>query len=298
MNDSNMLALVASADISRVVESWPSGKVHSLFANSLNLQFGDRLVHVGHLAEGLAPFGIGAERADIERLLWNVRIGELVRYQANQLIFSDRVRLSMNQVDVTDHTLDVYPYDLQTVDENVDCIFSNILEEDWHTGFIETDIKRLLKDRCQSCTVHNSDLMTEKLQELEALAFGRQTTGSEGVFNYWIGRGQGLTPSGDDLLVGMCAAMDGLGRSNPVFLRQLKSYLLDKGHARTTEIGYEYLWYATDKKYHSHVINICKSFVNEQTYTPLEAAQEMKAVGHTSGTDTLIGILIGAKGLK
>ena len=59
-----MSALAASEDISRILEKNPIGNVHSVFNTSFNLAFGEHLVHIGAVENGLAPFGIGMEQAN------------------------------------------------------------------------------------------------------------------------------------------------------------------------------------------------------------------------------------------
>lgn len=41
------------------------------------------------------------------------------------------------------------------------------------------------------------------------------------IFNYWIGRVAGLTPSGDDMLIGLCAAFTGFAKSHLNWMEQL-----------------------------------------------------------------------------
>ncbi|QQK77222.1 DUF2877 domain-containing protein [Salicibibacter cibarius] len=290
-------ALVASADACSLIEKQVDGKVHSVFNNSLNLQFGDRLVHVGSVDEGLAPFSIGIEPWELNHLLKKIYSGQPVRFNTNQFIFQE-ARLWMHQVQVTDHTMPAYSYERENVTNNIDHLISSLFEERGQLGFTEINKEAILHDMLQSSSSDMVDPMLKKLHELEAMAFENKYTDPDTMFNFWIGRGQGLTPSGDDLLVGTCAAMDALGYSNAIFLEQLKSYLQEKGHNRTTNIGYEYLWYAAEKKYHSHVINMCKSLIKESKFECLAAVHEMKKIGYTSGMDTLIGMLLGAKRVK
>ena len=83
---------------------------------------------------------------------------------------------------------------------------------------------------------------------------------AEKVFDYWIGRGLGLTPTGDDVITGICAVLSALEGTDQTFIQQLKSYMMDRGRDRTTQIAVEYLQYATENKFHSHLLDVCSVF--------------------------------------
>ena len=70
----------------------------------------------------------------------------------------------------------------------------------------------------------------------------------EGKFDdpvlYWLGRGPGLTPSGDDVLVGMIAALWFAGAIDSSIMTPVRQLLEDSARPLTTDISVEYLHYA------------------------------------------------------
>ena len=83
--------------------------------------------------------------------------------------------------------------------------------------------------------------------------------------------------------------------TNQTFLQQLKTYLSEHGRERTTHIALEYLLYASENKFHSHLLELCMVLDKPRGPEFLKALEEMKKMGHTSGADTLVGILVGIK---
>jgi hypothetical protein len=111
----------------------------------------------------------------------------------------------------------------------------------------------------------------------------------ERQLDYWVGRGPGLTPSGDDLLVGLAAVMHWATYPWPgeVFSR----YLMQRGHERTTAVSCEYLHYIA-QGIASVEVNALLEAMGDQRCCPA-AFSRMLALGHTSGADTIVGILCG-----
>ena len=70
---------------------------------------------------------------------------------------------------------------------------------------------------------------------------------------------------------------------------------MEHGRKRTTHIALEYLMYATENKFHSHLLQVCYVLGEPQGAEFSKALDEMKGIGHTSGADTLVGVLIGIK---
>ena len=138
-------------------------------------------------------------------------------------------------------------------------------------------------------------LVLDKLESLLRLACNDSGEDAIEVFDYWIGRGLGLTPTGDDIITGICAVLSSTEGTDKLFLQQLNSYLVEHGRERTTHIALEYLMYATESKFHSHLLQVCYVLGEPRGAGFSKALDEMKGIGHTSGADTLVGVLIGIK---
>lgn len=108
-----------------------------------------------------------------------------------------------------------------------------------------------------------------------------------------IGKGLGLTPSGDDIIVGLLAILKATGK-NKGLVEKIKDSIQNNGKDRTTDISYEYLYYAVQGKFSKAVKETCIDLIMGDKYKVLNSAMKLINMGHTSGMDTLRGILLGA----
>jgi Protein of unknown function (DUF2877) len=111
-----------------------------------------------------------------------------------------------------------------------------------------------------------------------------------------IGLGTGLTPSGDDLLTGYLAGLWCAARREPDrlrFLSLLRDLVRDLSR-RTNDVSRTYLRLAARGQVSSVLADlaaaICAGAARERVITRAEAAMR---VGHTSGMETVNGLLLG-----
>jgi hypothetical protein len=104
-----------------------------------------------------------------------------------------------------------------------------------------------------------------------------------------IGLGQGLTPSGDDVLVGIEAALHALARPTAGFL-----VLATAGvEERTTELAATLLRHAAAGEFAERLHVLIAALLGSDDEAIPAAIDRAVAWGATSGTDCLLGVLIG-----
>jgi len=127
-------------------------------------------------------------------------------------------------------------------------------------------------------------------------ATGRYDTQATSVVSDLIGLGSGLTPSGDDLLVGYMAGLcSRVGKNN--LRKRFISYLGKKLivlSEKTTDISRTYLYHSAHGQFSRKLANlaeaICKGMEADRLCAIATSAMQM---GHTSGMDTVTGLLLG-----
>ena len=111
-----------------------------------------------------------------------------------------------------------------------------------------------------------------------------------------IGLGSGLTPSGDDLLVGYtaglwCTVRD--RRERAQFLSHLGKTIIDLS-PNTNDISRTYLYHAVHGQVSSRLADLAEAISHGQNSERLlEVAEAAMRVGHTSGMDAVTGMLVG-----
>jgi len=121
-----------------------------------------------------------------------------------------------------------------------------------------------------------------------ALETGDRSLGAESATRL-VGLGPGLTPSGDDLLVGIEAALHALARPSAGFL----ALALDDVEGRTTALAATLLRHAGAGEFAERLHTLLAALLGSDEEAIPAAIDRAVAWGATSGTDCLLGVLIG-----
>lgn len=109
----------------------------------------------------------------------------------------------------------------------------------------------------------------------------------------FIGFGEGLTPSGDDFLVGLVASLHFLNDPDlKSFLQRIKE-IINSEKDRTTFLSGKFLKYACQGRFPETVLNLIEAFFSGDREEVEEAARKCLESGATSGKDTVLGVLCG-----
>jgi len=116
------------------------------------------------------------------------------------------------------------------------------------------------------------------------------------AINSLIGLGPGLTPSGDDLLVGYmaglwCTVRDRSDRAR--FISSLGEIISGLSH-KTNDISRTYLYHAVRGQVSSRLADLAEAISRAKDHKYLlELAEAAMKIGHTSGMETVTGLLLG-----
>ncbi|HEY7349627.1 MAG TPA: DUF2877 domain-containing protein [Ktedonobacterales bacterium] len=113
-----------------------------------------------------------------------------------------------------------------------------------------------------------------------------------------IGLGPGLTPSGDDLLIGFMAATILL--SEPLalsseFYQRLHAELLTIARGRTNKLSITWMEYAQKGEVAEHLGRLFQALVSDDLQLLEEGAMAVLQSGATSGADLLTGMILGSR---
>lgn len=110
-----------------------------------------------------------------------------------------------------------------------------------------------------------------------------------------IGLGVGLTPSGDDLLLGFMAGLHATGNDRQdrlAFIKIFGDEILALSN-RTNEISHTYLYHAVRGEFSSSIVAVVESIRDGEEEKFLTRLDNAMQVGHSSGMDAVTGLLIG-----
>jgi hypothetical protein len=137
--------------------------------------------------------------------------------------------------------------------------------------------------------------LADGMAQLLAATAGYDLSVSTGVAQL-IGLGQGVTPTGDDLLVGYIAGLwcrIGIDARRKEYVSNLGRTLIDLG-VKTTDVSRSFLYHAALGHVSSRLAGLAEAICQGQDSTNLlEKADATMSVGHTSGMDAVTGLLLG-----
>lgn len=245
------------------------GHVHSVFDSCLNVLIEDELIHVGALSKGLSCLGFAVDDDSMVELTRQAHVGDRVVVAGDVLrIYTDDAVSSIPFKFFTPVSTLISPHS-DGFDPSTLALELSLLELERRTGIVPDVQMQSTAEVLASPDASIDDLRAS--------------------MNYLIGRGAGLTPSGDDLLVGYGVARHLLKRAE-TFCHVLSECLT---HASTTDVSRAYLK-AISKGYANHsYLELADSAISRDGRGIARALDTLLKVGHTSGADGLLGFALG-----
>ena len=257
------------------------GTIHSVFATACNIAVGELLITVHDAQKQHTPTSVRV--AVVGATPWTpiVHVGDRASFRSGWLSFGS-------------HLLDLRGLPI------------------WAPGtpapFAPPAVaRRLLAELIRvhgAPTAHGSSALTSTLARDLAALRGIVTAGTASdprtddldlVIGRMIGAGEGLTPTGDDVLVGLLAALTRGGQSAPAtaIVSRIAESVLRNTH-RTTDISAHYLRLATRGSFSEPLTNLVDSVITGSSVDDVHARTlEVLNVGASSGADALVGVLLG-----
>lgn len=266
-----------------------NGHVHSRFANGFNIKMGDSLVFIGNKKNGLLPFGIHLKEEDIFTAVSSVNNGDSVIWNR-----------STNSIELPGVTISIekgksFKNELTTLKsetifkDSLERFCLQLIEIEERTG-LDISFREFLK-KYYASDEQNWLGAESYLNMLMEAAESRDEGLMEKVLRYFLGRGQGLTPSGDDMIVGLLA-FDAVSHFLSASFYEKVSELIE-GESITTDVAREYLRYALKQEFSSTVSNMVNALAYGDATNFEKVFHDLIGVGHSSGLDTILGILLG-----
>lgn len=225
-------------------------RVHSIFNNGFNI-VNDKndLIFIGTDKNGYFPFGITINKYTMHYIKETLHVGDVLKTDAKSLNHNDFM--------LTNKSAEVFLYS-KVNKNNTDKIKSVVSGYDF-------------------CDYNSSDFSGEKLNRiLTDLA----DSDADFPLAYLVGRGQGLTPSGDDIITGILY----INCLEPFIaekhLNSLSSYI---GESVTTIVSENFIRLALEGIFSRRITDIGETPDKETVDALLE-------LGSSSGRDTLYGI--------
>lgn len=247
--------------------------VHSLYKSSGNLQIGNQLIYIGAINKGMVPFGLHFSEEITPQILYLLKKEQQVKIdylpensQSCLIIGNQSFTLSLDNT---------YEGAIATKQPSKEALKSWLKQ----VQGLSFDLGLDLSDEIEGCTSY-----------VDALFLKNYTGIGKSIFHY-LGRGKGLTPSGDDFLIGLMAADQLFQQLDPFFYLLLDALLVERKW--TTDVSNMYLASASGGEFSLVVKQVIESLTSNQENQRINQVIKLTQSGSTSGWDTLAGIYVG-----
>lgn len=248
----------------------PTGQIHSLFNSSFNIVFGRDLVNVASATMQCSSFGLNLSEEAVTHLIKSLIVGDRVVQKDSRLVLYSScggvIEINLAKLKV----LDLKLKRIEPTVERVEAVIRALESVAWLDDIglpIDERTVGVLRSLCAA------DLAKETLQE---------------VFEFLIGRGKGLTPSGDDVLLGYLMVRKLFGNTP-----RSEQWRVKEIEQKTTLISVNYLRLLSMGYVSEYFQNFCQAATIPDDASLKQSVERIKRVGATSGSDMLLGMSLG-----
>ena len=275
------------------------GTVHSIFQNGMNIRMGDRIIFIGTMKNGRLPFGIHLQNNVVHELLQFIHSPSSAIWieKTNELFFEDaNVLITLESGVPYSNKIKEQEIDVELSTSHLKTIIVTLVENGENTG-LDVDIEQFILDYLSEEKKDPESPTVQKIYDLLDAVFSEDANEIEKIIRYFLGRGKGLTPSGDDHFVGLLAIHKIYQAFSTTFLKTLQKII--EQESITTDIGREYLLYALKGEFSSSIVNILIHLQEKGHQLEIKKhLQQLMTMGHSSGVDTAFGLVIGLLALR
>ena len=276
--DINFVKIVASPKF--------SGYVHSVYHKAVNITCnttGEMLTLLCNQMDN-GPNSLIVDLRSFENL--GIEAHDWVRIKEDYLLIASRLNVQLPHSGLWRCDLPSFPDQTQMLKANLKVATEYMKHYGKHSGML-----RLCTTRgdIESTLTKMLDARVKGL--LDAVAKGN----SVNAFYYasrLVGLGYGLTPSGDDFLVGLFTVMNMPNSPLQSFSKWCKQ-IVDAAYSFTNEISYATLIKAASGMVRESIVRFVMALIEEYPQQMVKSLDRVLKIGSTSGTDIALGITSG-----
>jgi hypothetical protein len=283
------------------------GEIHSVFHRAMNIRTsGGQLISILSQVNGDGPNTVVAELPNgVDFISMGMRSGMPVRLGKKEALLGEGlVHLRMHRAHKWWPRLasGLECLNMDRLEGNLSILRDQLTDNDYSDGLgqLLLHLEDVANERWQKVrTACHGELIEKALPGLRSLVEGflkqdadRLHQGLDGL----VGLGMGLTPSGDDLLLGLTGTFSLVSKrvGGPVMdsiLEDIRTYVAQI-RGRTTFVSGNLLAYACSGRIASPILDVIRALLYEEAPAALVKAKMLLRQGESSGSEVLVGVLL------
>lgn len=263
-----------------------NGVVHSTFRRTINIRnlIDGEIYTIATNRIDNAPNTLIIDKDSLDDC--KIEVGDKVISDSRLLYIENHLIIDLTLVKEWEMQLQPYPERASLLQRNVSVLKKYLYSNGSVKSFIydspnllpfEVETNRLLKER--------TNLLIQSLEKND-LNNAFKTALS------LVGLGPGLTPSGDDFLVGLFTVIH-MHNSPLKKYRPLCQKIVEESFQLTNEISYYALKQASISQVRESINHLLREVVHGEELSIIQAANQVLAIGSSSGTDITLGLIAG-----
>lgn len=272
--------------IQRIILHKFRGFVHSTFNRTLNIQCADSgdLYTIACKGTDNAPNTLIIDLDTFEET--DIRVNDIVSSDHSVLSIANKMSITLDGIQTWTCMLPKYPSVTDVLDLNVSTMKQYI-----HLHGNDSRIERAYKSD-NPFDDEMSKMLHERTQLLVLELHNKRMSAAITHAVSLLGLGPGLTPAGDDFLVGLFTVMnsrDNRDFSHPSFCEEI----VLQAKALTNDISYMALAKAAAGQVRESICNLMEALIRGSEEELTGSLRRVLAIGATSGTDIALGMVAG-----
>lgn len=256
--------------------------IHSRFETSINLKINTKIVNLSCNENILPPYGIVLRQMDFHKILDKVGARTIPCIHENNICFENLIIDLKSTNKIYYSSLDKHEHNLKKSRKIWGYLFEILIDSKKQNGF----------DLNHDSLINPKDISLEIVKKVEELASFFEKSSDESIIKFFLGRGRGLTPSGDDFIVGIMSVFS-LYKAFLEPMKKLSNFINEFGNEYTNDISLSFLKAASQGLFSRNILNILSGIENEEDIKV--NIDKLLYYGETSGVDLFLGIIFAYK---
>ncbi|MEW9096942.1 MAG: DUF2877 domain-containing protein [Clostridiaceae bacterium] len=266
-------------------------KIHSIFKNVINVEYNDKLISMQNSNVPKGPLSISINDS-VNFLDLPIKIGDVITIKKDVICIGS-ISVNIERPLIWDPRLKDY-FLLSKNKEQINKL-KNIVILYGKSGGIKEEVLSIITDNQETFKDKNKENIVRVLNEAYKDFYNKKQTDASVKLSSLIGYGAGLTPAGDDFLVGVMSVLHCLKKLDVSLLElyeKLSNEIL-KSSRKTTSVSKTFLEEAVERRFSESFHKLYEALWSKNSEELYKATISMISIGHSSGTDGLCGILWG-----
>jgi len=268
-----------------------------VFTNNLNLKFGERMIALCN--------------PSVPRISFGIALGEKVAFNDLGMNPGDKVQVIKDEIKINSHYFSFNNADRWDArlkfplgDREQLTTLSHVIERcimiSGHKGGLGEICLGYIEDFHHQEIVNGDKLMETLgliLRKLEISYAEENAYGFASALRMLVGLGVGLTPSGDDFIVGLLSLITACENTEKNFpnVSNLVNASISDSLSRTSDISREFLYFACKKEFSEPFHELYKNALFPDERETFASAIRLGRLGQNSGIEGLSGVLFGIR---